>query len=305
MWPSRVAQLTSIENALRNHAATRRPLPGIATSQALRTLAMQFVASLRREEYHRHLARRPAVAERADPNSPIFDAERAVAYHVQHGNVEEACWLIFLMTHFGKPADSGWLRLKGVYGRLGLGCWDWQTVAANPDRFFEWYRRNWARVGGRFGNHRKYESLRPTANRNFEKVVRAYLAWIGSSGHRAFFASSVRRMGNDPHVIFDGLYRSMRVTSFGRLAKFDYLMMLARYGIIPAAPGSAYLDQATGPAEGTRLLFDGQRSSTTANAQLQGALDELGTSLGVGMEVLEDAICNWQKSSQAFVHFKG
>jgi hypothetical protein len=29
-----------------------------------------------------------------------FDAERAVAFYVQRGNIDEAAWLVFLMTHF-------------------------------------------------------------------------------------------------------------------------------------------------------------------------------------------------------------
>jgi hypothetical protein len=27
--------------------------------------------------------------------------------------------------------------------------------------------------------------------------------------------------------------------------------------------------------------------------------------LGVGMQAMEDALCNWQKSPRRFVHFKG
>jgi len=34
-------------------------------------------------------------------------------------------------------------------------------------------------------------------------------------------------------------------------------------------------------------------------------LDELDEDLVIGMEVLEDALCNWQKSPLKFEHFKG
>ena len=57
----------------------------------------------------------------------------------------------------------------------------------------------------------------------------------------------IRRMGNDPTVIFDELYRNMSVVGFGRLGKFDYLSMLGRYNLAPISAGSAYLDNATGP----------------------------------------------------------
>ena len=89
------------------------------------------------------LRTRPIHPRRADPNDPGFDAERAVAYHVQNGDVDEAAWLVFLMTHFARPVDTGWLRLRDVYGRLGQGRWDWATVSGNPAAFNAWLAANW------------------------------------------------------------------------------------------------------------------------------------------------------------------
>jgi hypothetical protein len=266
---------------------------------------MQFVASLRREDYYRLIQMKPISADRADPNSPRFDVERAVAYYVQRGNLDEAAWLAFLMTHFARPSDTGWLRLRDVYGQLGTGIWDWATVSANPLAFIGWLEANWQRIRGKFGNHRKYESLRPDANRNTGCAVVSYVRWIGTGGHRRFFADAVHRSGNDPHVIFDTLYQEMRVVSFGRLAKFDYLALVGRYGIAPIGAGSAYLDGATGPARGARLLFDGRSDSPTKRDDLQRWLDELDNDLRVGMQVMEDALCNWQKSPLRFLHFRG
>jgi hypothetical protein len=154
-------------------------------------------------------------------------------------------------------------------------------------------------------NHRKYESLRPNAPRTTAAVVDSYIRWIGGHGHQRFFADLVRRTGNDPHVIFDALYKEITVVGFGRLAKFDYLSLLARFGIAPISAGSAYLNGATGPARGVRLLFDGRVDSPTPHGTLQGFLDELDVTLSVGMTAMEDTLCNWQKSPSAFVHFCG
>ena len=165
----------------------------MADPQALETLAMQFVASLRREDYYRLVQRKPVSANRADPNHPDFDAERAVAFHVQRGNIDEAAWLAFLMTHFAKPADTGWLRLRDVYGRLGGGTWDWIAVSSNPTAFAAWLNANWRSIRGKFGNHRKYEALRPDAARNINSIVASYIRWIGDGGHRQFFANVIRQ----------------------------------------------------------------------------------------------------------------
>lgn len=97
----------------------------------------------------------------------------------------------------------------------------------------------------------------------------------------------------------------MTITSFGRLAKFDYLALIGRYGIAPISAGSAYLDGATGPLRGARLLFDGRVDGLTSGEVLQQLLDQLDGYLGVGMQVLEDALCNWQKNPLSFEHFRG
>lgn len=305
MWPTRQQQHAQISSALHTYSANARNLPGAAGNLARDTLAMQFVASLRREDYYRRVQEKPTPARKADPNSGTFDAERAVAYHMQNGNVEEAAWLVFLMTHFARPASSGWLRLQQVYGRLGAGVWDWQTVSNNPQAMISWLAANWTSIDGKFGNHRKYESLRPNSNRSFSDVLLSYLGWIGPAGHQAFFAAKIQQAGNNPATIFDALYRSMNVKTFGRLAKFDYLALIGRYGIAPIEPGSAYFKGATGPASGARLLFTGSHTGAATEAQLQSWVDDLDASLHVGMAVMEDALCNWQKSPTAFVHFKG
>ena len=305
MWPSKEHDRVRILTALKNHNANVQPLPGLNDPRAADVLALQFVASLRREAYYRIVQSKPVSINRTDPNHQSFDAERAVGYFVNHGMIDEASWLIFLMTHLAKPADSGWLRLQDIYGKLGAGTWDWATVSQNPAAFVSWLTQNWQQIRGKFGSHRKYESLRPNANRNMQRLLSDYVGWIGTAGHQLFFSKAVQRIGNDPHKIFDTLFREMKLCSFGRLAKFDYLMLISRYGIAPIQPGSAYLPGATGPQAGTRLLFDGDRTGPTSIKDLQSMLDRLDVDLNVGMEVMEDALCNWQKNPLHFVHFKG
>lgn len=304
MWPSRSAEHQRLVVELKA-AKAAQGLKGLPDDKTIETLAHQFIASLRREDYYRAVQRSAIAANRADPNHASFDAERAVAFHMQQGNVDEAGWLIFLMTHFARRPDTRWRRLQDVYGQLGAGIWDWPTVSANPAAFNNWLAANWMNVGGNFGNHRKYESLRPTAKRPMQRAVADYLAWIGPGGHAAFFAGAVVAAGNNPHTIFDYLYQRLAINSFGRLAKFDYLSLIGRYGLAPIEAGSAYIDGATGPGNGARLLIDGSRTSGTRHQAVQQALDVLDVRLQVGMAVMEDALCNWQKSPGKFVHYVG
>ena len=305
MWPLRQHRKREIESTLKIYSDEVRNLPGIDNALAAHTLAMQFIASIRREEYYHLLQRRSISAVRADPSHAGFDAERAVVYQIQRRNLDEASWLVFLMIHFGKPASTGWLRVRDIYGMLGEGVWTWDSVVRDPGRFATWLAQNWQHVRGGFGNHRKYESLNPTSRRNTGLVVQSYIDWVGPNGHEAFFGDAVRRLGNNPFVIFDRLFHEMSVVSFGRLGKFDYLSMIGRYNVAPVLAGSAYLPGATGPASGARLLFDGARNGQSSIQELQIALSDLDQHLEVGMQVFEDALCNWQKSPQSFVHFRG
>lgn len=301
-WPKYDQLRKQLETKLTAHSNNKRSLIGIQDPKAREVLAMQIVASTRREDYYQLIQLRLIAAYRADPNHPSFDAERAVAFHMKNGDIDEAGWLIFLMTHFGRHATSGWLRLRDVYGRLGEGCWRWTDVSSDPSAFADWMALNWQKIRGNFSNHRKYESMRPDAQRSVGKAVADYINWIGMQGHAHFLSDATSRSGND---LFDTLYKEMKVCSFGRLAKFDYLMLLSRYNLASLTPNSAYLSGATGPRAGVSLLFTGSTTSLESPNNLQKMLDELDENLVVGMEVLEDALCNWQKSPLEFEHFKG
>lgn len=305
-WPSRDKLRQFLDDALRAHNEETRALPGVPDDATRDALVMQIIASVRRLDYTETLRHRPIDPARTDPTSNLFDPERAALWHGAQGNVDEAAWLTFLSVHFGKHGRSGWRRLRDVYSGLGEGRWTWQRVSADPEGFRDWLRRRAADVGGGFGNHRKYESLGADNAAGTGSVVQSYIDWVGPGhSHQQRFADLVREGGNDPHQIFDAFYRSFNVARFGRLGRFDFLALLGRLGLAPIAPGSAYLDGATGPLRGVRLLFGGQTNSPIPAAALQTYLTELDQRIGVGMQVLEDSLCNWQKSPHKFVHFKG
>lgn len=306
MWPKRKEAAERLEAELAGFSTNQRDLPGIADSRARATLAWQMVASIRRLDYISRLRERPISPERADPRSALFDPQRAAILHARDGRVDEAFWLTFLMTHFGKHAAHGWRRLQDVYSCLGTGIWSWERVSADPNAFRAWLRDNRSRIGGGFGNHRKYESLSADSAAGTAAVIEGYIEWVGPArSHAKFVGDLVRTGGNHPHTIFDHFYRSMSVTRFGRLGKFDFLALIGRLDLAPISPGSAYLKGATGPLRGARLLFGGKPTACLSEQDLESWLQELDAKLDVGMQVLEDSLCNWQKSPERFVHFRG
>jgi hypothetical protein len=268
------------------------------------TLVMQMVASLRRLDYTRAIKSRAVAPNRADPTSRYFDPERAASFYARRGQVDEAIWLIFLATHFGQHGSQGWRMLKDVYSGLGGGVWTWARVSANPTQFLDWLKLNAGNIKGAFGNHRKYETLNPNSKAGTANVIESFINCFGASPSR-WFSQLVRTTGNDPHKLFDAAYIELTIDRFGRLARFDFLALLGRLDLTPIAPGSAYLSGATGPLRGARLLIDGEAKSKTRAAQLDAILQDLDRVVQVGMQVMEDSICNWQKSPDTFVHFKG
>ncbi len=289
-------------------------LPGIRAAAAIECPVAQLIDSVRRIEFVHAIRDGRHDQRRKQPGSGLFDPLRAAVLHCREGRSDEAFWLVFLATHFGKHGEDGWRLTEAIYGSLDQGrLWDWRrTSRALPD-FRAWVAANEAVLRGgdgvsrRFSNHRKYESLKAHSKKGLPTVVESYVAWVTRSGtHQGLVRELHKQVGQNPREVFAAMYRSMdEVMRFGRLGKFDYLAMLGKLGIAPLEPNSAYLREATGPLSGARLLFAGDTEDATMDAHLDSKLEGLDGYLGIGMQALEDALCNWQKSPRAYEYFKG
>lgn len=287
------------------------PLPGAAAIENKAALLEQLVESIRRVDYVAAIASRPISPNRANPSSDYFDPIRAAVLKAQAGDFEEASWLVFLATHFGKASRTGWLLTKDVYGALGAAHnWTWPLVSTNPVAMSKWIAGNQAvlRSGGRkFGNHRKYESLDPAKSNSTGEVIESYVNWVMQHGsHMGLFSHTLMESGGNQRIAFGTLYRSMgAVKRFGRTGKFDYLTMIAKVGVSTIVADSTYMAEATGPLKGARLLFGGTTTADLSAVVLEQKIQRLDSVLDVGMQVIEDALCNWQKSPGSFVKFRG
>lgn len=315
MKPRHRRDFALYRDRLRHVAANVRQLPGIQPAGHLETLVCQIIDSVRRIDFVRRISREYAGISplRADPNSDLFDPLKGAIWHYHQQNHDEACWLVFLATHFGKHAVDGWRLCRDIYGKLGgPGRWDWHSISPNPDAFRLWLNQNIARLRGdgvrrRFSNHRKYESLLSPNGSGTADVLSSYVAWIAPPrSHREFVMRAHREVGQNPRDVFAYLYKSMKaVDRFGRLGRFDFLTMLGKLDLAPIEPDSAYLKGATGPALGAKLLFLGSPTARCNPDTLQNYLDELDETLSIGMQALEDSLCNWQKSPARYRLFRG
>lgn len=287
----------------------KRPLPGIRGFAHRRAFVEQLLESIRRVRFVAVLRARELSDRRADPNDELFDPLKAAILYQRQRNIEEAFWLVFLFVHFGKHPRAGWRYPREIYGRLAEGGrWDWASTSSDPSGFRAWLHAHQGHlkrdgVPRGFGNHRKRESLDAYSEKGTGAVIESYIRWVGPPRtHQELIEQVHRQAGGDPRRAFDGLYQSMRVVArFGRLARFDYLTMVGKLGMADIDPPSTYMENSTGPLRGARLLFGADESAVTLDQWLVG----LGTQLGVGMQVLEDALCNWQKSPDRFLPFRG
>jgi Alpha-glutamyl/putrescinyl thymine pyrophosphorylase clade 3 len=287
----------------------RLALPGIHQAANRTTLIEQLLESIHRIRFIERVRNRELSDRRCDPTDELFDPLKSAILHERRGDVEEAFWLTFLFVHFGKHARAGWRYAREVYGGLGDGGpWNWARVSTDATRFRAWldvHQDQLQRKGvpRGFGNHRKYQSLDAYSPSGTGAAVATYVDWVNPPRtHAQLVDKAYKDAGRDPRKTFDDLYNSMdAVASFGRMARFDYLTMVGKLGLARIEPGSTYMQGSTGPLAGARLLFGEQASAKV----LDGWLAELSTALGVGMQVLEDALCNWQKSPDRFVPFRG
>lgn len=305
-----------LEQQLHQFDSKKYKLLGINTQGSFNSFILQLIDSIRRVQYVFTIGRRGVSNSRVDPTSDYFDPIRASVLFKRRGMIDEAFWLVFMSVHFGKALRSGWRLARDIYGCLGQDeCWTWERTSSDPEAFKQWLESNYSTLKGdgilrNFGNHRKYETLKSDSTRGTGFVFESYVKWIGpSKSHEELINRIESSVGREPRKIFDYLYKEMdRVISFGRTAKFDYLTMLGKLDLALIEPGLTYMRGSTGPVKGARLLFGGHVNAMIRCTDLEDRLNSLESDLSLGemgMQVLEDALCNWQKNPHIHKRFHG
>lgn len=304
----------AIKVKLREYSRSSQRLPGVESLPSLDTFVFQITESIRRIRYVSEVASRPISPLRMDARSDLFDPVRAAILRDRLGDPEEAAWLIFLFTHFGRNLTSGYRLIRDVYGRLGKGGnWDWETTSTDLYGFRMWLSKNAAALKSdaathrAFGNHRKYQSLDAWKANGTGAAIESYVAWVRQrGGHRELFARAIRDRAGNGTLAFGDLYEQMgAVRTFGRTARFDYLCMVGKSGLAQIEPDSVHFQGATGPVVGAKLLFHGSEFARVPNSALERSANLLAESLGINKQAMEDSLCNWQKSPTMPMRFRG
>lgn len=314
--PRDQALYIELDKQLLQFGKEKHVLPGIRSAASRDVFVRQLIDSIRRVKYVSNICERDVSENRADPTSGYFDPLKAAILFKRKGRIDEAFWLVFLFVHFGKNLHNGWRLAGSIYGSLGNGeHWTWERTSSNTEDFKQWLANCYpvlkaAGIAGSFGNHRKYRTVNPESSKNTGVVIESYINWVGPErSHELLIQRANDEVGNGSREMFDYLYNSMSdVIDFGRLAKFDFLTMVAKLGLASIEPGSTYMQGSTGPVKGARLLFgEGTHAGINCSTLEERLVNiEADLSLGkMGMQVLEDALCNWQKTPEEYKLFRG
>jgi len=306
--PKDAALVAKLRADLQNFNQNHIDLNGIQHPAALDCLLLQLEDSIRRIKYVHTIASKAHDASCVNPNLIGFNPLSAASYHLTNGNIDEAAWLVFLATHFGKDKRYGWGRMRAAYSGLGNQMWDWATVSIAPHLMGQWIaaNQNQLKAQGNFGNHRKYASLKYSGT---GLTINSYVDWIGPQHSHVLKFAQLEPANATPKTRFNAFYKSFsrNVYGFARMGAFDFLTMMGKLGILNIEPDQVYIKGATGPVPGAKLLFANNVNANITEVKLEADLGQLEALLSIpfGMQVLEDALCNWQKSPQQYINFRG
>lgn len=305
------AEAARITIALERYETDQGVLPGLTSDRERESLIRQIMDSEARVRYTDTLLTRYIDPQAADPRDSGFHPLKASILHSRAGDFDEAVWMVFLYVHFGKHAKAGWWYIEQMYGACSATpseWWTWHRTAEDPTSFRFWldeHRSDFDEIDGPhgFGNHRKYVSLAAWTEQGTGAVVESYVDWVLEAGgdHAERFTSL---MGETSAQTYDNVFKSLRaVRQFGRTARFDFVTMLGRLQLLNAQPAHAYMTNATGPLQGARLLLSGNKEAVQSARTVQQRISKLSEVTGITPDVLEDAICNWQKHPDRYVRF--
>ncbi|MEX0750010.1 MAG: hypothetical protein WD359_04300 [Dehalococcoidia bacterium] len=209
------------------------------------------------------------------------------------GDRDEAIWLHFVATLIGWERPDSVDRFLRVLG--GGQRATWCVITAHPLDAIARIEDHAAVLirEAPFGNHRKYETHR--GDGGSARVVKSFIDWAEANPSARIDA--IATTATNPEHAFDRLFNSLKVYRFGRTARYDFARLLANLDA-RLKPGCCYLQGASGPRRGAALLFLGRPWARDGELSfLEDRCRELAQVCGLDLQVIEDAVCQWQKTT--------
>jgi hypothetical protein len=126
-----------------------------------------------------------------------------------------------------------------------------------------------------------------------------------------YFLKNVELYSSEDEIEFHKMYLlSQNIPNFGRLGGFDFTSSLTKLKFNIKEPKSMYADHSTGPLQALELLLKLTNNNASKTSQKQLGSDLMdwflkNTNIFMAGQVLEDAICNWQKNTIKYIRYSG
>jgi|GEM_PF-4226380 len=266
-------------------------------ARILNILARQTSDSIRRIEIYESYRRRAikAVNEKQDfihTSIPFVLAQRS---DLSQSN---RIWVLYVATYFGKNNKSKWdLFNRATFDKNGSIIL-FEEIEKDLESYFKYLLKSDFFDGCDYSNHRKFTAKRLTGPKGVFQSME-------------YFVRNINQYSVDDKIDFHSMYKlGQKIPSFGRLAAFDFTSSLVKCGLNVEEPISMYAEHSTGPlnAIGLLLMLSNKDSSSMSKIDLCSNLMKWfleHTNIFMVGQVLEDAICNWQKNTSVYRRYTG
>lgn len=265
--------------------------------KTLNTLARQTNDSIRRIEIYRSYRERArhAVNNKLDFNHTSIPFVLAQRSDLSQNN---RLWILYLATYFGKSNQSGWKLFNRATFDTNEAIMLFQVIQKDLDKYFRYLASFDFFDGCSYSNHRKFTVKRLTGEKGvFESME--------------YFVKNINQYSFEHRIDFHSIYKmAQKIPNFGRLAAFDFASSLVKCGFHVGEPESMYGENSTGPLNAVGLLLRLTNGDSSQKGKLQLCSDlmewfQKNSNIFMVGQVLEDAVCNWQKNPSKYIWYKG
>lgn len=266
-------------------------------SLKLNVLAKQTYDSIRRiQVYNAYGLKADEAAYKKLPfsytSNPFILAQRSEL------NIQNKVWIIYLATYFGKSNKSKWELFNRAVFKKDQSFINFDQIKTDLNNYFNYLSSVDFFEKCTYSNHRKFTAKSLIGDKGLFKSIE-------------YFVTNIELYCPENEMDFHDMYKlSLKIPNFGRLAAFDFTSSLAKLKLNIKEPKSMYAEHSTGPLKALELLLNltNKQISKASKKQLESDIMEWfnsNTKIFMVGQVLEDAICNWQKNTLKYVSYSG
>ncbi len=264
----------------------------------INTLCYQTIDSIRRISIYKKYAEKAKNAE--ELNLPFYYTSNPFTLSQRSSlNIGSKVWYIYLATYFGKSNKSKWKLFYKAAFRKDETLIRVEEILASREQYYSHLSNIDLFENADYSNHRKF-------------TKKSLVGEKGVINSMDYFLDNLDDYSHAKPIDFNIIYNNaLKIPNFGRLAAFDFTSSLCKCNLNVKDPISMYHHNSSGPLRALKdflILADCKDLSKSAQIKLG---DDLlywffqHSDIEIVAQVLEDAICNWQKSPRHYQRYFG